>query len=155
MKLNENDVAPPFTATTDSGEKFSLAEEIGKSNIILYFYPKDFTAGCTKESCAFRDNWDRVKSLDARVFGISSDDTESHKSFKEKYSLQFTLLSDPDHEIRKIYGVQSRLIPPRVTFVIDKQGKIRGIFNSQMNISKHIDSALETLSKIQTESQVQ
>ncbi len=149
MQLKENDIAPLFTAVSDSGEKVSLADVIERKNhVVLYFYPKDFTSGCTKESCAFRDNWDRVKSLGATVFGISSDDVESHRKFRERYSLPFTLLSDQDHSIRRMYGVDGRFLPPRVTFVIDNQGRIRSIFNSQLNVTKHIENAILTLTNL-------
>jgi len=136
---------------TDNGERFSLSEELGKRNIVLYFYPKDFTMGCTKESCAFRDNWEKVLAFDASVYGVSTDSVESHKAFREKYSLPFTLLSDPTREIRKAYGVDGHFLPPRVTFVIDKRGVIRNIFNSQLNMSKHVENAIDILTKIQRE----
>jgi len=136
---------------TDNGERFSLSEELRKKNIVLYFYPKDFTMGCTKESCAFRDNWEKVLALDASVYGVSTDSVESHKAFREKYSLPFTLLSDPTREIRKAYGVDGHFLPPRVTFVIDKRGVIRNIFNSQLNMSKHVENAIDILTKIQRE----
>jgi thioredoxin-dependent peroxiredoxin len=150
--LHVNDKAPLFSAKTDSGETFSLADHLGKSNIVLYFYPKDFTTGCTKEGCAFRDKWDKVISLGATVLGVSSDSVESHKAFKEQYKLPFTLLSDDNNqEIRKQYGVKGLLIPSRVTFVIDRRGVIRDIFNSQINFREHIDNALRVLSEINRE----
>jgi thioredoxin-dependent peroxiredoxin len=152
MELKVNDIAPGFESVTESGERFSLADLIGKTNVVLYFYPKDFTVGCTKEACTFRDNWDKVTSLGATIVGISSDSPETHERFKKEHGLQFTLISDEDKRIRRQYGVDSRVIPPRVTFVIDKRGKIRNIFNSQVNITKHIEEALQTLdglSKIQ------
>jgi thioredoxin-dependent peroxiredoxin len=148
MELKVGDTAPIFEAVSESGEKFSLANLIGKTNIVLYFYPKDFTAGCTKEACTFRDNWDRVTSLGGTAVGVSSDSPETHSRFKKEHGLQYTLVSDEDKKIRKMYVVDSRLIPPRVTFVIDKQGKIRNIFNSQVNISRHIEESLKTLDGI-------
>ena len=150
MKLRVSDKAPLFSAISDSGERISLADYIGKSNIVLYFYPKDFTMGCTKESCAFRDNWSKILALGATVFGISSDNQESHRDFKKEHSLPFTLLSDEDKNIRRMYGAESRFIPPRVTFVIDKQGIIRNIFDSQLNISKHVESAMGALQEIES-----
>ncbi len=148
MELKVGDSAPVFEAVTETGEKFSLATWIGKTNVVLYFYPKDFTAGCTKEACTFRDNWDKVTALGAMVVGVSSDSPETHSRFKKEHGLQFTLVSDEDKKIRKLYGVESRFIPPRVTFVIDKQGKIRNIFNSQVNVTKHIEESLGTLEGI-------
>ena len=154
--LHVNDKAPLFDATTDSGEHFSLSEQIRKTNVVLYFYPKDFTMGCTKESCAFRDNWEKILSLGATVIGVSSDSVESHKAFKQEHTLPFTLVSDQKHEIRRMYGVEGHFfIPPRVTFVIDKQGVVRDIFSSQVNMSKHIDNSLRVLEQIEGKKEVQ
>lgn len=151
MQLKLLDDAPPFESITDTGEKFSLSDYRGKSNIVLYFYPKDFTMGCTKEACSFRDNWDQVTALGATVVGISSDDRDTHAKFKKDHSLPFTLVSDPNNAIRKLYGVEGRFIPTRITFVIDKNGKIRSIFNSQLNVTKHVEKALESLNGISRE----
>lgn len=148
MKLEIGDDAPIFEGVADDGSKFVLSDVVGKSNIVLYFYPKDFTAGCTKEACSFRDIWDRAASLGATVVGVSSDNQETHAKFKKEHSLQFTLVSDSNKSIRKLYGATGTLIPPRVTFIIDKSGKIRNIFNSQINISKHIEESLNTLEEI-------
>ncbi len=153
MQLKIGDKAPLFEAMTDSDTKISLDDLIGKSNIILYFYPKDMTPGCTAEACGFRDNWDRIVSLGATVLGVSSQSLESHREFKQKNNLPFPLLSDSNNEIRKLYGVTGFVIPPRVTFVIDKRGIIRLIFNSQLNITKHVSDALKNLEKIETRSE--
>jgi len=151
MQLKVNDMAPVFESLTETGEKFSLGDLLGKTNIVLYFYPKDFTMGCTKEACEFRDNWDKVISLGATIVGVSSDSPETHSRFKKEHSLQFTLVSDQKKDIRKLYGIDGKFIPPRTTFVIDKRGKIRNIFNSQISISKHVDEALGTLNSISKE----
>jgi thioredoxin-dependent peroxiredoxin len=151
MRLKVNDIAPVFESVTETGEKFSLVDLLGKTNVVLYFYPKDFTMGCTKEACAFRDNWEKVISLGATIIGISSDSPETHSRFKKEHSLQFTLLSDQNKDIRKLYGIDGKFIPPRTTFVIDKQGKIRHIFNSQLNVTKHVGEALSTLDSISKE----
>ena len=151
MQLKVGDRAPVFDSLTESGEKFSLSDQIGKSNVVLYFYPKDFTAGCTKEACTFRDNWDKVTSLGATIVGISSDSPETHSRFKKEHALPFALVSDQDKRIRKLYGVESHFIPPRTTFVIDKHGNIRNIFNSQVNVTKHVEEALRTLGEISKE----
>lgn len=148
MKLKIRDSAPVFEAVVDGGGKFSLGDLIGKSNIVLYFYPKDFTSGCTKEACSFRDISDRASSLGATVVGVSSDKPETHAQFKKEHNLQFTLVSDSDKSIRRLYGATGALIPPRITFIIDKSGKIRNIFNSQLNIAKHIEESLNTLEEI-------
>ena len=149
MQLKVGDKAPTFEGATDSGSKISLNNLIGKSNIILYFYPKDMTPGCTAEACSFRDNWDKILSLGATVIGVSSQGLESHQEFKQKNNLPFSLVSDPTNEIRKLYGATGFLVPPRVTFVIDREGTVRFIFNSQLNVTKHVSEALETLEKIQ------
>jgi len=91
MELKVGDTAPLFDSVTESGERFSLSNSLGKSIVVLYFYPKDFTAGCTKEACTFRDNWELATSLGATVVGISSDSPETHARFKREHGLQFTL----------------------------------------------------------------
>jgi thioredoxin-dependent peroxiredoxin len=149
LQLKVGDRAPLFEGVTDNDAKTVLGDVIGKSNIILYFYPKDMTPGCTAEACGFRDNWEKILSLGATVIGISSQNTESHREFKEKNSLPFPLISDSKGEIRKLYGATGFLVQPRVTFVIDKRGIIRYILNSQLNITKHINEALENLEKIE------
>ena len=151
MTLKVNDSAPVFESVSDDGSKFSLSELIGKTNIVLYFYPKDFTTGCTKEACTFRDNWDKVLALGATVVGISSDDTQTHADFKKKHDLPFTLVSDETKSIRKLYGATGTFLPQRVTFVVDKSGKIRNIFNSQLNITRHVEEALKTLGEMSGE----
>jgi len=151
MRLKVNDIAPVFESFTETSEKFSLGDLLGKTNIVLYFYPKDFTLGCTKEACSFRDNWNKVISLGATIIGVSSDSSETHSRFKKEHSLQFTLLSDQNKAIRKLYDIDGKFIPPRTTFVIDKRGKIRHIFNSQLNVTKHVEEALGTLNSISKE----
>jgi peroxiredoxin Q/BCP len=147
VHLKVGDKAPLFEGITDSGERFSLDELIGKKEIVLYFYPKDETFGCTKEACAFRDEWSRITALGATVIGVSSDSVESHKRFKEHHSLPFTLIADESQEIRKKYGVARSIlpIPPRVTFVIDREGKIAHIFSSQLEFNKHVEESLKAL----------
>ena len=151
MSLRVNDPAPLFESVSEDGQKFSLSDLVGKTNIVLYFYPKDFTTGCTREACSFRDSFSKILSLGATVVGISSDNPETHMEFKEKYGLQFVLLSDQDRSIRRLYGVDGRFLPPRATFVIDKNGKLVSIFNSQLSISKHVETAINALEKITSE----
>jgi thioredoxin-dependent peroxiredoxin len=114
-------VAPDFTLPSQSGQMMSLEDFIGKKPVDLFFYPKDGTPGCTKEVCAFRDNFEEFGKLDAQVIGMSSDSVESHRSFAEKHNLSFTLLSDEGAKVRKLYGVPNTfsLFPGRVTYVID------------------------------------
>ncbi|BAK54370.1 peroxiredoxin [Sulfurisphaera tokodaii] len=149
--MKVGDKAPLFEGITDTGEKFSLADYIGKYNIVLYFYPKDDTPGCTREACAFRDNWNLLQGYDVVVIGISSDDVESHKKFKQKYNLPFILVSDPDKKIRELYGAKGFILPARITFVIDKKGIIRHIYNSQLNPENHVKEALKTLEMLKKE----
>ena len=152
MQLKVGEKAPLFEGVTDSGSKLLLSDLIGGKNIILFFYPKDNTPGCTAEACGFRDVWQEISSLDAIVIGVSSQSEASHREFKKKYNLPFTLVSDPKNEIRKLYGATGLMIPPRVTFVIDKQGTIRFIFNSQINVTKHVNDALATLKEVELKS---
>ena len=120
------DKAPDFTVAASDGKTVHLKDYIGKGNIVLYFYPKDDTPGCTKEACGIRDSFDEFKGLNATVFGVSFDSVDSHKAFIAKYRLPFVLLADTDKAVAKAYGAanDSSRVANRVTFVIDKQGKI-------------------------------
>jgi len=114
----------------------------------LFFYPKDDSPGCTAQACSFRDQYEEFTEVDAEVIGISGQSVKSHKNFAEKHNLSYTLLSDNNNELRKRFGVPTNLfglIPGRVTYIIDKQGKVVHIFNSQTQIDKHISNALEIL----------
>ncbi len=129
LTLKEGDNAPDFTLQTDEGKTVKLSDYKGVSNVVLYFYPKDQTPGCTKEACTYRDNISKFTDYNAKVLGISVDDADSHKSFKEKESLNFPLLADPDKEVTKRYGVLNQIgLASRTTFVIDRDGKIKKIF---------------------------
>jgi peroxiredoxin Q/BCP len=142
--------APDFTLDDQDGNPVSLASFKGKKNVIVYFYPKDDTPGCTKESCAFRDHYTAFTDAGAEVLGISSDSAASHKAFAQKHRLPFKLLSDPQGKVRGAFGVPATLglLPGRVSYVIDKQGVIRHAFNSQLEPVKHVDHALEVLAKL-------
>ena len=144
------DRAPDFTLDSQSGDKVRLKDFIGKKIIVLYFYPKDGTPGCTAEACSFRDNYDVFKQAGAEVIGISSDAVESHSAFVLKYNLQFILLSDKDQTVRRLYGVPSTLglLPGRVTYIIDKKGIVRHVFSSQFNATKHISEALRVIQSL-------
>src|SRR5579859_1684924 len=141
------DRAPDFALPNTSGENVRLSDFAGKRNVVLFFYPKDETAGCVAEVCAFRDSYEVFKEAGAEVIGVSSDSVESHQRFAAHHRLPFTLLSDQGGAIRKRYGVPATMgvIPGRVTYVIDKQGIVRHVFNSMTNIGVHISDALETL----------
>ena len=132
------------------GDNVTLSEYQGKKNVVLYFYPKDETRGCTREACEFRDRYDIFTRLGAEVLGVSSDTLESHKSFATHHGLPFLLLSDKDGKVRKLYGVQSTIgiIPGRVTFIIDTKGVVRHVFNSQFHPEKHIEEALKVLKEL-------
>jgi thioredoxin-dependent peroxiredoxin len=145
------DRAPDFTLPTQkTGESFHLHDLVGKSAIVLYFYPKDDTPGCTAEACSFRDSYEAFQEAGAEVIGVSSDSEASHQRFANKYKLPFILLSDLGGTVRKFYGVPSTfgLLPGRVTYIIDKQGIVRHIFSSQFAPQKHIDEALRVLQEI-------
>ena len=148
MSLKVGDRAPDFNGLTDAGEKISLSAKLKDGPVVLYFYPKDETPGCVAEACSFRDRWEDIRKLGAAVIGVSSDSAESHKNFKSKRSLQFTLVSDEKKEIRKAYGATGSLIPPRITFVIDKDGTIKEVYSSQLNATSHVEVALKTLKSL-------
>jgi peroxiredoxin Q/BCP len=137
------------------GDNVTLSEFFGKKNIVLYFYPKDETPGCTREACNFRDSYEEFTNLGAEVLGISGQSVESHKSFASHYGLPFILLSDKDNKIRKLYGVPSSmgLIPGRVTYIIDKKGVVRHIFSSQTQTQRHVEEAKNTLIELEKEQQ--
>ncbi len=140
-------LAPNFTLPSQRGKPVSLRDFLGKKPVILFFYPKDDTPGCTKEACAFRERYEDFRELNAEVIGISSDPVESHRSFAAKHELPFTLLSDEGGKVRKLYGASSTfgLIPGRVTYVLDEEGVIRHIFSSQLGVERHVEEALEAL----------
>ena len=135
LKLKEGDKAPEFSANTNAGGKISLADYLGK-NVILYFYPKDDTPGCTKEACAFRDNFSEFKKRGAVVLGVSPDSVKSHDKFVDKFKLPFKLLADEDKQIVEAYGVWGQksfmgrkyLGVYRVTYLIGPDGKIKKIW---------------------------
>ena len=134
-KLNIGDKAPEFTLESTSGERISLADYRGK-NVVLYFYPKDDTPGCTVEACEFRDNHKQFDKADTMIFGVSPDDVKSHQKFTAKFNLSFPLLADVDKKVSEAYGVwveksmygRSYMGVARTTFVIGKDGKITKIF---------------------------
>ncbi len=146
--LKEGDQAPDFSIQSQDGKRVQLSDFRGQQNVVLYFYPKDDTPGCTKEACSFRDNIARFRELGAEILGVSVDDVESHKKFEEKYSLNFTLLADPDKHVTELYGVKAwHGMAKRVTFVIDKEGVIKKIF-PEVNVNQHSEEVLEVLQAI-------
>lgn len=146
MALQEGDSVPNFKAKTQSGEKFEFSNYLGKP-LVIYFYPKDNTPGCTTQACSFRDQYQDFQDLGAEVIGISGDTEESHDKFAQKHQLPFILLSDGKRKIRTIFGVPTHffgLMPGRVTYIIDKKGKVVSVFNS-IKANVHIEHALETI----------
>jgi thioredoxin-dependent peroxiredoxin len=144
VKVDNGDVAPDFTLPDQDGKPLTLSSLKGKV-VVLYFYPKDFTSGCTKEACFFRDAFEDFTEAGAEVIGVSGDSVESHRKFRDAYLLPFSLLSDVKDEVKKMYGVTGHLLPGRVTFVIDKTGVVRHVFSSQIDMKAHVDEALKIL----------
>jgi peroxiredoxin Q/BCP len=146
IKIKVGDTAPQFTSTTADGAKFSLNDITSKKHVVLYFYPKDDTPGCTKEACSFRDNLQRFRDSGAEIIGVSLDDEASHKKFTDKYHLPFTLVTDKDKRISTAYGVlrDTGTSADRVTFLIRKGGKIGKIF-PKVDVSKHTEEVLAAL----------
>jgi len=146
MALKIGDKIPSFTSIDSKGDSFDIIEYIGKP-LVIYFYPKDDTPGCTIQACTFRDKYEDFKALGAEVIGISSDSLKSHQKFASRYKLPFILLSDFDKKIRTQFGVPNDflgLIPGRATYVIDKKGVVQLIFDSA-SAKIHIEKALEIL----------
>jgi peroxiredoxin Q/BCP len=147
------DKAPDFTLPSQSGEPVRLQDRLGEGVVVLYFYPKDDTRGCTAEACAFRDSHEVFTDAGAEVIGISSDSVGKHAAFAGRHKLPFTLLSDQGAQVRKSYGIPAvlGLLPGRVTYVIDRQGTVRHVFNSMTNIGRHVNDALEVVRQLQAE----
>ena len=139
---------PSFSLPDQNGNTFNIDSVLGKKNLVIYFYPKDDSPGCTKESCSFRDEMESFNDADALVIGISGQSVESHKKFADKYNLKFTLLSDEGNKVRKMFGVPANLfglLPGRVTYIVNKSGKVDYLFNSQTQATKHVEEALKVL----------
>lgn len=141
---------PSFSLKDQNGQVFDINSVIGKMNLVIYFYPKDDSAVCTKEACSFRDQYDVFKNDNAMIIGISGQSVESHLAFANKNHLNFTLLSDEGNKVRKLFGVPSGIlgIPGRVTYIVNKEGKVVFVFNSQLNGEKHVREALRILAEL-------
>ena len=150
--LREGDPAPDFTARVSTGETLRLSDFRGSKNVVLSFYPKDFSPGCTRQLCSYRDAYARIQELDAVLLGVSTDTEESHRRFAEQHNLPFPLISDPDQSISRAYGAQRifggvRLLK-RVTYVIDTRGVVRCAVHHEIAVGRHLEdvlAALETL----------
>lgn len=147
--IKEGNAAPDFTATNTNGETVRLKDLRGKK-VVLYFYPKDDTPGCTKEACSFRDSFAQFRKQGIEVIGVSTDSEASHKKFTAKYELPFTLLADTDHSIADAYGVygekkfmgRTYMGVKRMTFLIDEKGKVRKVFE-KVKPEEHAQEVLE------------
>lgn len=145
-KIEVGDFIPPFKLSDQYGNLVDINTFIGKKKLVIFFYPQDGSLNCTKEACYFRDLADVFDEADAIVIGISSQSVESHREFADKNSLKYTLLSDNENKVRKLFGVPGRifgLIPGRVTYVADRSGKVVYIFDSQTETQRHADEALK------------
>jgi len=148
-KLKAGDPAPDFDGPTSDGSKLGLKNFLGKKNVVLYFYPKDDTSGCTKEACSFRDNLQPIRNMGTEIIGVSLDSIESHRKFASKYGLSFPLISDKEKRIANAYGVlrETGTSTNRVTFIIDKAGKITKVF-PKVDVTKHTEEVVSALKEL-------
>ncbi len=145
------DRAPDFSGQTADGATVSLGDFVGKKPLILYFYPKDGTPGCTREACGFRDLAGEIAAAGGALVGVSMDDAGAHRRFTDQHRLNFPLITDRDADICKAYGVARLggwLWPRRVTFVIDREGVVRRVIESELDMSAHVDGAVGALREI-------
>ena len=150
MGLEIGDSLPSFQLKDQNGSTFAIDGLKGNQAIVIYFYPRNFTPGCTKEACSFRDNFEDFSSAGAAVIGISGDSEASHKKFSKRYNLPFTLLADTKGKVKRLFGVKSTflgMLPGRETFVFNKEGILTYKFQS-LNAQPHIDRALRELKKL-------
>jgi peroxiredoxin Q/BCP len=153
MALKMGARAPDFTLPSGDGRSVSLSDFAGKKTVVLYFYPKDETPGCTAEACSFRDNHSEFVNAGAEVIGVSADAPQSHEKFAAKNKLPFMLLSDASGDARAAYGIKSAfgIFPARITFVIDRRGTIRYVFDSMLRFQAHVVKALEIVKSLEAE----
>jgi peroxiredoxin Q/BCP len=156
VKLKPGDKAPAFQGQTDEGKPWKSKDHVGKKILVVYFYPKDMTPGCTKQACNYRDAQEQLQDKNVEVIGVSGDTVESHKKFKEEHDLNFTLLADPKGEIAKAFGVPARemaggLIASRWTFIIDREGKIAHK-DEKVDASKDTATVLKVVEELQGKS---
>ena len=150
MKIEIGSRIPSFILPNQDGKDVNIDDHVGKQNLVIYFYPKDDTPGCTAEACSFRDQYEVFREADAEIIGISSQSVESHFNFAKKHNLNYTLLADTEKKVRKLFGVKGDLfglIPGRVTYVANKKGEVIFVFDSQRNAEQHVDEALAILKK--------
>lgn len=145
-KIQVGDKIPYFTLKDQNGNDFDISTLLGRKKLVIFFYPQDGSLNCTREACYFRDLSDVFDEVDAVIIGISGQSVESHKKFAETNRLNYTLLSDNNNTVRKLFGVPGRvfgLIPGRVTYVADRTGKVVHIFDSQTEVQRHVDEAMK------------
>lgn len=153
MALDRGDAAPEFEVVSSAGKTLRLRDLAGKKNVVLYFYPGDFTPVCTKETCGFRDMYGELASRDIEVIGVSVDSDESHREFAERYQVPFELVSDSERRLAKAYGATGLLRDllgktKRITYVIDKRGIIAGVFRGELSAAKHLDGVRSLLAEL-------
>jgi len=150
--LKSGQVAPDFFVPLHTGETFRLSEYRGQKHVVLFFYPKDFTAGCTTQACSFSNHIPDIRMLNAAVIGLSADSTESHRKFAQSNSLQFPLGSDRNWNVARMYGaLRFGIWPLRITYVIDKAGIIRKAIHHEIMIMKHWQSVISVLREIEAQ----
>ncbi|MDP6943585.1 MAG: peroxiredoxin [Myxococcota bacterium] len=145
--LRVGDTIPPFSLQSATGETVTREDLLGKGPVVIYFYPRDETPGCTAQACSFRDSYEVFTDAGAEVVGVSSDTAESHRAFAEHHRLPFVLLADPKSALRRAFGVPKTLglMQGRVTYVADREGVIRHVFDSQLLVNQHVTEALATV----------
>ncbi|NBC82480.1 MAG: redoxin domain-containing protein [Bacteroidetes bacterium] len=153
--IKEGDKIPAFKLMNQHGKEFDISQVTGRKNLVIYFYPKDETIGCTAQACSFRDHYEDFLNYDCEIIGISQDSVEKHTKFADNHRLPFTLLSDEKNEVRKLFGVRKSLgiLPGRVTYIVDKKGIVQLVFNSQMQFGKHVNEALTILKQLEKSAQ--
>lgn len=154
--IDVGDQAPGFSLLSHEGRTCTLTDLLADGPLVLFFYPKDNTSGCTAEACAFRDQHEAFAAAGARVVGISSDSASSHQEFATAHRLPYTLLSDVGGKVREAYGVKRTmgLIPGRVTYIIDASGTVQHVFNSQFAATRHVTEALATVQRLRRQTKV-
>jgi peroxiredoxin Q/BCP len=152
MTLHVGDRAPDFTLPSSGGKPVTLSELYAAKTVVVFFYPKDDTPGCTVEACSFRDSYESFVTAGAEVVGISSDSVDSHGRFIDKHKLPMTMLSDEGGRVRALFGVKATLglFPGRATFVIDRKGIVRHVFVSQLRAGAHVGEALSVVRELTT-----
>ena len=153
MALRVGQTAPDFDVNASSGQRLRLSDFRGKKNVVLYFYPGDFTLVCTRETCGFRDSYEELASKDTEVIGVSIDSDESHERFAKEYKVPFALVSDADKSLAQKYSAASMLSritgkTARVTYVIDKKGQVAGVFESELLADKHVEGVRDLIQKL-------